>query len=709
MPVQLPAVSAVFVNRNADRAAFHDLLDRPTDIACPRVVVVTGMPGVGKSAAAARWAHEVRPRFGDGQLYVDVERLACRGAAAVSDVLRGFVEALGAHGGRIPADLAGLTAAYRQRTAGLRLLVVVDGVEFPSQVTPLLPASEDSLVVVTSHHRLTALLADGADLLTLRPLAPADGVELISRMVGPARLSREPEAAAEMVRLCGGLPIALRVVGAQLKAGPHLAMADVAARLRDERGRLDRLSLEGDPVIEAALEVAYAALPADARALYRVLGLHPGREFGGPVAVAATGLPPDVVEDALAVLLSANLVEAVGDGRYRIHELVRIHAFRCAESEQSPQWRDDVARRVVDAYLRGAAVADRVAMGSRMRLSEQAGWAERLLGATRAGRTDQGGRTGRSGQGDHDAGRGDDDVPLAGSAVDPARLSSPGAALDWLESERSNLLDAVRTASARGWDTAVWELCEALWVLYYNRKHYPEWLESHELAVAAAARLGHQAAEARMRSQLGRALVELERFAEAEAQFEEAIRLARVAVNRRVEASVLEFVGRARFEQADYPAAIAAFERSRSMNADLGNARGVALQTHHLGRALAGSGRSAEAAAVLAEALAGFEALPDEHNQARVLISLGEVHCDLARYADAERALAAAIDIMRRRGVPFQVALASEVLADVAAATGDHLAARRHREEALTAYTDAGSPRAHRLREALLADTNPAT
>ncbi|WP_163554167.1 tetratricopeptide repeat protein [Candidatus Frankia alpina] len=666
VPGQLPAVREVFVDRAAERAAFHDIVGRIGDVPSPRVVPLSGLRGVGKSAGAARWAHEIRDRFDGGQLYLDLGRQRGRGAVAASEVLERFIEALGGdphdppgpprradEGGpdastgsgqdaREAARLRRLQAAFLHRTAGRRLLILLDGVATASQVTAVLPASAESVVVVTSHLRLEGLLGDGA--------------ELIGEMVGADRAYREPDAVAEVVRLCGGLPIALRAVCGQLRGQPRQRIATVAERLRDERRRLDRFSRNGDRVVEAAFEIGYLDLPEQAQVLYRVLGVHPGLEFDVAVPAAALRQPAAEVAETLDLLVLANLVDVEeADGRHRLHELVRVHALRRAELDDPAEVRDRLLHRMIEVYLRRAVLADRAVLGPRLRLADEI-WARQ--------------------------------------AAEFPPFGSPAEALRWFETERLNLLGCVRAAARRGWDTMVWVLCEALWAFYYNRKHYADWRETHELAVEAAHRLGHRAAEARMRSQLGRVLVELGLYDAAHAEFDAALTLARAAADRRLAASVVEFAGRSRFEQGEYPAAIAAFEQSRAVNVEIGNPRGAALQTHHLGRALSRSGRRDEAVDVLADAAAGFVAVGDERNRARVLISLGETYRDLGRYQQAERVLTEASSIMRRRDIPFQVALALELLADVARRAGDDARWRAHLEAAFVIFAEVASPRA---------------
>ncbi len=198
------------------------------------------------------------------------------------------------------------------------------------------------------------------------------GAELIGEMVGVDRARRESEAVAEVVRLCGGLPIALRAVCGQLKGQPRRCIATVAERLRDERRRLDRFSRDGDRVVEAAFEVGYLDLPERAQASYRVLGVHPGLEFDVAVPTAALGQPAAEVAETLDLLVLANLVDVDEPaGRLRLHELVRVHALRRAEIDDPAEERDCLLHRMIEVYLRRAVLADQAVLGPRLRLADE--------------------------------------------------------------------------------------------------------------------------------------------------------------------------------------------------------------------------------------------------------------------------------------------------------------------------------------------------
>jgi hypothetical protein len=394
------------------------------------------MRGVGKSAAAVRWAHKIRNRFEDGQLYADFGVLARRGGVETGDVLRSFVRALGVDVGGDSSTFAELSTMFLDRTSGRRLLILLEDVAAAAQVTPVLPASGNSVVVVTSQYRLRGLLNDGAELLPLEPLSDDDGVDLLERMIGRSRVDAERDAAHAIVRYCGGLPLALRMIGGRLKGRPRLKLVDVARMLTDQRGWLSMLA-DDMQAIEAAFAVAYQGLADDESALYRWLGLHPGREVSADLVAAATGISRGEADRLLDTLVTANVLAETGDGqRYRCHELLWAHARRCGELVDDEDARDAAFRRVAEAYLRQAVYADHAVMGPRLRLAHHAWF-----------------------------------------APEQSPFTTAAEALDWLETERRNLLGVVQEAAQRHWDSLVWWMCEALWALYLNRKHYAEWIE----------------------------------------------------------------------------------------------------------------------------------------------------------------------------------------------------------------------------------------
>ncbi|MGM1061637.1 NB-ARC domain-containing protein [Saccharothrix sp. Mg75] len=652
VPRQLPPPPHAHVDRDDCVRALDRLAAR--DRAGPAVAVLTGMRGVGKTACALHWGHRNAGLFEGGQLYADLAAYRGAGGVAVPDVVAAFLRALGVHAQYVPAAFPERVALFRSTTARLGVLVLLDDADSPAQVRALVPGSPGSVVLVTSRSRLSGLTVDGAETIEVRPLEPVAGASLLTRMVADGRAEHDQAAVRDVVRLCAGLPLALRVAGAELGRRKRWPIARYVRHIEDDRARLDRLSVEGDHLVEHIFDAAYEDLPDAARHLYRALGRHPGPDFGPGAAAAAAGTTPESAEDVLGVLCGVNLLEEWAPDRYRFHELVRLHARARSDREEPPAARVAAERRVVGWYLLGAAAADRAVLGaSRWRLAE------------------------------HDLSR-----------WAPHRDAATGMA--WFEAERANLLAAVRLAADLGAHVEVWQFCEALWALYHSRKHYEDWIEAHRLGVAAAVRLGDRDAESRMRNQLARAHVERHEFDEARAELD---RAALVAPGReRGRALLAESYGLLHRERGLHQDAVDAFRAAQEGNRRLGDRRGDGLQGYQLGDALVRAGRAAEALPVLRRASALLVDLRDEMAAARVHIALGRAYEALRRYADARQVLTEAVTTTRDRDQPVKEAQALEVLVGVAERDRDQVLFRDSAERLYQLYRAAGSPRSDDVR-----------
>ena len=239
-------------------------------------------------------------------------------------------------GAQIPRDVEERAALYRSRMADRRVLVLLDNAASEAQVRPLLPGTAGCAVLVTSRARPTGL--DGARLVDLDILEPDQAVELLARITGPARVTAEPVAAEQIVRLCGYLPLAVRIAGARLAARPHWPLARLAAYLADEYRRLDELQL-GDLEVRASLTLSYEGLDALARQAFRRLGLLEAPDFAPWVTAALLDTTLDQADDIVERLVDAQLLDIAGDDdtgrhRHRFHDLVRAFAREKAESEE---------------------------------------------------------------------------------------------------------------------------------------------------------------------------------------------------------------------------------------------------------------------------------------------------------------------------------------------------------------------------------------
>ncbi|MEU5685446.1 AfsR/SARP family transcriptional regulator [Streptomyces venezuelae] len=350
-PAQLPATVPDFTGR----ASFVNELSDILSTAEGRVMAVSalaGIGGVGKTTLAVHVAHVARAHFPDGQLYVDLQGAGAR-VAEPETVLGAFLRALGTADSAIPDSLEERAALYRSVLDGRRVLVLLDNARDAAQVRPLLPGMEGCAALVTSRVRMVDLA--GAHLVDLDVMSPEEALLLFTRIVGEERVAAEREAALDVVAACGFLPLAIRIAASRLAARRTWTVSTLAAKLADERRRLDELQA-GDLAVKATFELGYGQLePAQARA-FRLLGLADGPDLSLAAAAAVLDLPLDETEDVLESLVDTSLVESAAPGRYRYHDLVRLYARACAErDEQPPGERDAAMSRLLDFYLASAA------------------------------------------------------------------------------------------------------------------------------------------------------------------------------------------------------------------------------------------------------------------------------------------------------------------------------------------------------------------
>jgi DNA-binding SARP family transcriptional activator len=363
-PAQLPGEVTAFTGRELPLRQLDVLLPHEDDLdgdagsSAPGIATIVGTAGVGKTALAMRWAHRVRRRFPDGQLYVNMHGHAAGPPMRPIDALARFLSALGVPAEQVPLEVDVAAGLYRSLLADKRILVLLDNVAHSDQVRPLLPGSRGCRVLLTSRDKLGGLVArDGAVPLTLDALDPAESMTLLTRLLGTERVDAEPDAAAALTDLCGHLPLALRIAAANLTARPLHAIADHAARLAGG-DRLAALEVEGDPqvAVRAAFDHSYATLPDDAALLFRLLGLVPGTEITAPAAAALAGIPTSRAARLLDRLARGHLVGEHTRDRYTLHDLLRLYAADRAARDGTLD-RRAALNRLYDHYLRGVRAA----------------------------------------------------------------------------------------------------------------------------------------------------------------------------------------------------------------------------------------------------------------------------------------------------------------------------------------------------------------
>lgn len=590
-PAQLPADLADFTGRGQQVDAVCELVtgEGSDRSAAVRVAVVAGQAGVGKTALAVHAAHRMQASFPDGQLYVDL-----RGAEAcplgVGEVLGWFLRGLGVSPGAVPESVDERAQAYRSLLAGRRVLVVLDNAAGETQARPLLPGSPSCAVVVTSRRRLTGL--EGASSVDLEVFDPEQAAALLARLAGPQRVAGEPQAAEEIVRWCGYLPLAVRVAGARLAAHPHWGLGQLAGRLADQRERLDELA-SGDLDVRASVELSYTELDPQAAQALRMLGLVD--TGAAPVWVPATLLDVSLrrAGELVDTLARARLVDTTGPDavdqlRYRAHDLIRDYAReRAAEEPEAVQ--RAALQRMLGGYLH---------------LVDQA--AARMPAAVPY---QQRGRAPR--------------VPL-----DPAHVGRLICCpRTWFQSEQAGLVSAVQQAAAWGFDELAWELCAALVPGFFLLdSRFDEWQSTHQAALAVTRHAGNRRGEAVTLYGLGLLQVTQARLGQADQYLRPALRALREVGSPRGEAAVLGCLGVVWHLWGRLRDAEAFFHQARLIFTEHHDPHAAACVAIHLGALLHDRGRCDEALAHLQPALDTFHAAADRRGQARALLALGWVH-----------------------------------------------------------------------------------
>ncbi|MEV1243876.1 BTAD domain-containing putative transcriptional regulator [Nonomuraea sp. NPDC050022] len=328
IPTELPADIQAFTARTTEIAWLHRTLT-DTRPGLPAVAAVHGPGGVGKSALAIHVAHTVADRFADGVLYVDL-RAATAGRQPLPpfEALARLLRSLGLDGAAIPPTLDEAAARYRSLTSTRNLLIVLDDALDAGQVRPLIPAGPSCAVIITSRRIMASL--DSTSHLRLTGLDRADATALFLRIADSGRVHGEPEAVRQIVQQCGALPLALRISAARLAARPDRALSFLADQLTDPDYRLDALE-HADLAIRDSIAVSLQHLlsePAghDACHAFLMLGMLETSIHTVAGTSALTGWPEHRAEVALNHLLDAGLLEPAGPDRYRMHDLIRLHA-----------------------------------------------------------------------------------------------------------------------------------------------------------------------------------------------------------------------------------------------------------------------------------------------------------------------------------------------------------------------------------------------
>ncbi|MCX2729796.1 tetratricopeptide repeat protein [Saccharopolyspora sp. NFXS83] len=627
-PRQVPQPTRSYTNNERQlRAITEAVRFAESGDEAPRVVVVRGPVGGGKSETAFRWVAEHGGEFA-GRFYARLSGTDGE-SGAESEALREFLIAVGYTAAEIPATVQGRSNFFRSWSSGKNVVVVVDDAVTAAQVRWFLPGEGRSVVLVTEAGPLGALRQrEKAAFVELDPLSP-ESSRLLLRRILPAddpRPESEPENVDALVDRCEGSTLALCVAGALLADRPQRPVDWLVRELAREDRRLAVLSRDESLSMTAVLNTAVDRLDERARLLYAAFGQHPGSgDVGVPAFVAALGEGEDDVRDGLDRLVDARLVQEGAQGRFFVDGLVRAHARRLGAD---PAVRAGFLR----FYLDMALPAGNAVMPQR-------GWLERIW----------------------------PDLDLTGS------VSAPEA---WLEAERANLR-AVAGLLREDGDAEVCRLAVALWPFHERAKHLDDMDAVNEHAVAVADH-GHPFAAGLALVQRGFAFRHRGEWDKAAELFARAERIAHEQELPDLRATAVESLGIARREQGDREASRELLRRNLDMAAEIDDQRRTALAKMHLGAV-----EHPEAAvALLDEAIEGFRSLskPDVHNEHKSLLWRGIRSVELHRLEQANTDLRAALRHMTEENRQFEIAQIHHALGVRAVAAGAQAEAREHLE-----------------------------
>jgi tetratricopeptide (TPR) repeat protein/transcriptional regulator with XRE-family HTH domain len=661
---QLPADVSGFVGRAGELARLDALLDRDGRVPAVVISAIAGTAGVGKTALAVHWAHRIADRFGDGQLYVNLRGFDPDGPPmAAAEAVRRFLDALNVPPQRIPADPDAQAALYRTLLAGKKMLVVLDNARDPAQIRPLLPGAPGCLVVVTSRHQLTGLVAgDGAHPLTLDLLTPTEAHDLLTRRVGPARIAAEPGAVEQLITACARLPLALAIVAARAATQPQLSLAALASDLHDQQSRLDALATgEPNTDVRAVFSWSYHALTDPAARLSRLLGLHPGPDLATGAAASMAGVPVDEVRPLLAELARAHLVNEHSPGRFAFHDLLRAYAAEQSRAHDSDAHRRAAVRRLLDHYLH---TAHRAAV---------------LLNPQR------------------------ERIVLAGAApgVTPENPADSRHAMTWFTGEHAVLLAAVDQSAAAGFDRHAWQLAWTLSDYFERRGHWQDWVSTHRTAAAAAERTADRVGLAHAHRGVGRAYVRLGRHREARAHLDRALDILREIGDLAGQARTHHHLAISFEREGRHIDAVGHAERALDLYRATGDRCGQARTLNGIGWHYALLGDYRQALACCGQAIVKLQEIGDRHAEAATWDSLGYAHHHLGHHTKAIDCYQHALDLNRGLSDRYNEATTLTHLGDTHHTTGNPDAAHDAWQQALTILDDLDHPDADHVRAKL--------
>lgn len=615
-PAQLPAVPSDFTGRCRQLAEVTAGLSAEAAADSVPIWVISGQGGVGKSTLALRAGHELFAAYPDGQLFAQLHGTTGT-PASTEAILARFLKGLGDTPASIPSTVEELAERYRSVMAGRRVLVVLDDAATEDQVRPLLPGAPGCAVLVTSRNRMAGL--DGARLTELDVLGDDEAIELLTRITGDDRAAAEPAALRRLVDQSARLPLAVRIIGVRLATRRHWRLAQLSDRLDDETRRLDELAV-GDQQVRASFGISYGTLGDEARVALRRLGALGLPAFPVWVVGALLDASADVVDQVVEDLVDAHLltfggVDGCGQGRYEMHDLLRIFAAERADAEDTADMVAAAVARVVTGwlYLVDAIMAGRPPGGLPLRDQNAAG--RRPL-------------------------------PWLAPVVDLA-LTDPRA---WFAVEHYSLVASVEQAAALDLDQLAADLASALAASFAVSNLFDAWTRTHNAALAAVRRTGNRRAEGTLLAEFGQLRYKQDRLAEARTYLMQALQVFRELGAARGEAVTLAALATANHEQGYLSEALHFFELADAMFHEIGDEAAIAYTGRLVGLVQLERGDLTAAHQLVTGALTAFRRLGSRRGEGMTLRTLSLVHRAQGQYQRARDLGEQARTIFRETG-----------------------------------------------------------
>jgi tetratricopeptide (TPR) repeat protein len=651
VPRQLPAGIPKFVGRARELHILNKQLTKAW------VLVISGMPGIGKTSLAVYWARRRMDRFPDGQLYANLggfDRAEVPTGPAV--VIHSFLDALHVPAAGIPADPGAAAALYRSLVADKRMLIVLDNARDADQVRPLLPGSRTCRVLVTSRQQLPSLVASAqATQVSLELFSTDEAEELLARFLGAARVRAENAAVHDLIERCARLPIALAIVGARAVTNPHTRLDDLATEL-GELSTGDSQSTD----IRAVFSWSYRALSQAAARLFRWVGLHPGPDIDLQAAASLAGASPAHTRPLLAELTTAHLLQEHTGGRYRLHDLLRAYAAERATDDDA-EHRHAALHRTLDHYVHTGFAADQRINPDRQPITL--------------------------------------DAPQPGAVV--TDFADDAHAWEWFVGERLTLLAAVNHASRNEFDRHAWQLPWVLATFLDRHGHWPESAAAHEIALAAVIRLGDRPAQARMHRFLGWAHTRLGNDSEALTHLRNSLTLWKELGDVGGQATAYHGLSLLNQWHEQYPQALDQARHAMELYRICHDLTGEATALNTLGWNHARLGDYDQAMAETRQSLSLFRQLDDHFGQAEALDTIGYLHHHLGQHDHARLTYQKCLVLRRELGDHYLTATALLDLGETYHAIQEFGPARDAWLQALTILEQLHHPDAEHVRTKL--------